>query len=643
MFDLFRSRAKSVRYLLGALLVLVALSMVITLVPGYGVGGGSNSQVIAKIGGEELSSQEAALSLQAAMREGQIPPEVAEHYVPLYINKMIADRALAYQARRMGLEVTDAEVARVIQTMLPQLFQNGKLVGRDVYANFLAQQNLTIGQFEDNLRKQLLLTKLQDLVLEGAVVSKEEVEQAYHRENDKVKVAYVSISPAAYKSQVSAAPEEIKAYYAQNRDRFQVGEKRSYKVLSLDEAAVASSLNISDADLRAAYEQQKDRFRTPERVKVRHILLKTTGKSKDEVPKIRAQAEGLLKQIKGGADFAELAKKYSEDPSSAVNGGAMDWITHGQTVPNFEKTAFSLKPKELSPVIETEYGFHIVQLLEKEDARLRPFEEVKGELASEAKKQMVLDRLQNMVDQAHDAVTKSPLQVNAIAQKYGLKEATAEQVAKFDPIPDLGVNQEFAEAIFSTDRGGVTPVVQGTGNKLAFAVVTDVTPAHPAELSAVESQVRDAVIAQKTQQLVQQKSQEAAGKVNAVSGDLDKLAKDMGLQVKTTPDFTRAGTAGELGSASYVQQAFDSPVGALLGPIQLPDQTVFAKVVEKTPADMSNFAAQRDQIQQRLKGEKARQRQELLEDSVVSQLTKDGKIKIYKDAMNRLVANYRRS
>jgi peptidyl-prolyl cis-trans isomerase D len=642
MFDLFRSREKYTRYILGALLVIVALSMVITLVPGYGSGGGNADAVLAKIGGDDLTLQEASVNLQAAMKQGRIPPEVAEMYVPLYVNKMIAERALAYQAKRMGLQVTDEEVARTIQTMIPQLFQDGRLANRDAYAQMLAEQNMTIPQFEDNLRKQLLLTKLQDLVLEGAVVSPSEAESEYHKENDKVKISFVALSPDKLKGQVTATPEEIKDYFNKNRTAFQIDEKRAVKVLALDEETVASGLNVTDAELRQAYNSNLDRYRTPERVKVRHILLKTVGKPKEEWPKIKARAEELLKQIKGGADFAELAKKNSEDPSSAVNGGAMDWITKGQTVPNFEKTAFSLKPKEISPVIETEYGYHIVQLLEKEDARLKPFEEVKSELATEARKQVLFDKLQNPVDQARDAVTKTPGQVDAIAQKFGMKEANGDKIGRFDPVPEIGVNQELTEAIFSLPVNGVTPVVQAAGNKLAFAVVTGITPARPAELSEVEGKVRDAVVSQKTQKLFADKVAQATAKSKEVNGDLARLAKEIGAEVKNPEAFNRAATVPDLGGASYLNQAFDSPPGTILGPIQMPGQTAFVKVLEKIPADSAGLASSRDTIVQRLKSQKARQRQELLEDSIVTQLTRDGKIKINKDAMSRLVANYKR-
>jgi peptidyl-prolyl cis-trans isomerase D len=643
MFDLFRSRRKYVKYLMGGLLTVVALSMVITLVPGYGSGGGSrNDQVIAQIGGDSLTTQEAATTMQSAMKDRSIPPELAEMYVPMYVNRMIGERALAYQAKRMGLVVTDEELAETIRQMAPQLFQDGK-VNRDLYAQMLGQQGMTIGGFEETMRKQLLLQKLQELVTQGAVVTDAEVQKDYHKLNDKVRIEFVALTQDKLKSQVSVTPDEIKKYFDQTKSMYTINEKRSVKVLSLDEATVAGKLTIGEPELRQLYESNKDRFRTAERVKVRHILVMTQGKPKEDAPKLKAKAEDLLKQVKAGADFAELAKKNSDDPASASNGGAMDWFGHGQMVANFEKVAFALKPKEISGIVETEFGYHIIQLLEREDARLKPFDEVKTSLAAEAQKQVVFDKLQSTVDQAQQAVLKAPQQVDEIAQKFGLKVDAAEKLDRVDPMPGIGVNQEMAEAVFAGAKGTVTPVVQAVGNKLAFAVVTDITPSRPAQLAEVEGRVKDALIAQKTQKLFSDKVAQATVRSKAVNGDMAALAKELGTEVKKPDAFTRAATVTDLGAASYVNNAFDAPVGTVLGPTVYPDKTVFFKVVEKIPADAAGLAAQRDSIVQRLKSDKARERQEMLEDSVVAQLTKDGKVKINKEALARFVANYKRS
>jgi len=317
MFDLFRSRAKAVRYLLGAILMLVAISMVVTLIPGFGTDIGSQDQVVAEIGGEPLTVLEVSQTVQMQIRNRAFPSEMASIYVPQIINQMISERVVAYEAERQGFEVTKSDVAQAIETIFPQLFQDGRFAGQDVYAAYLAQQNVTVPQFEASLRRQLLTNKLQILVREGVVVTPAEVEREYRLRNEKVKIEYAKVSPEKYRSEVDVTPEDVQAEFEKNRSTFNIPEKRSFQVVVIDEAQVEQSLTIPDSELRRAYETEKDRFRTPERVKVRHVLLKTTDVPKDEIPKITAKAEDLLKKLRQGADFAELARQNSEDPGSA--------------------------------------------------------------------------------------------------------------------------------------------------------------------------------------------------------------------------------------------------------------------------------------------------------------------------------------
>lgn len=641
MFDLFRSRAKAVRYLLGAVLVLVALSMVVTLIPGFGSSGSPDDPVIAEIGGEDLTVREVQLNIQAALRGRTIPPDLVATYVPQYINQMIAERALAYQARRLGFEVTETDLAEAIQGMFPQLFQGGKFVGREAYQNFLAQQNLSIAEFESNVRKQMLLTRLRNIAMEGMIVMPSEVEAAFRQKYEQVKIEAVAYSPDKYRPRIQVTPQEIQAHFQKNAASYQTAEKRSFQLVVLDEARVAAGLNVPEEELRRAYQANLDRFRTPERIRVRHILLKTTDKPKEEVEKIRQRIEGLLKQIQGGADFAELAKKHSEDPGSAARGGELDWVTRGQTVKNFEDTAFSLKPKQLSGVISTEYGFHILQLLEKQEARVRPLEEVKGELAAEIRSQSVNEKLQNSADRIHDELVKSPGQAAEIARKYDAQLITVDKADRGAPIPEIGASSEIQETITSLQKGQVSPVMLAPGNKLAVAVMNDIIPPRQAELSEVEKQIREQLLAQKAREMAQQKSREGAAKMNEVGGDLKKLAQMTGGEFKAPPAFDRNGAAEGIGAATYLNEAFTRAPGSLFGPVQVADGFFIVKVVQKTEPDMSKFAAERDALVLELKRKKAADRRDLFEDGVLEALVRDGKVKIHDNAIRRLVASYR--
>ncbi len=307
-------------YLLIVLLSLVALSLVITLIPNYAGFGSATSDVsvIAEIGGEKVTAMEVRQALERAMRDRSLPREMVSVYVPMIAQQMIASKAVAFQAERMGFRVSDAEAVEIIRSILPSLFQNGQFVGRENYAAMLAQQNMTIPMFEANVKKQAAATRLEVMSLEGVIVTPQEVEDAFRKKNDRIVISYASISEEKYKPQVAVSPDEIKALYEQRKANFTIPEKRSFLVYPIEEAKLAATIAVADEQLKQAYNGSLDSFRTPERVKVRHILLKTEGKSEAEVAAIQKKTEELLKQVKGGADFAQIATKNSEDTGSAV-------------------------------------------------------------------------------------------------------------------------------------------------------------------------------------------------------------------------------------------------------------------------------------------------------------------------------------
>jgi peptidyl-prolyl cis-trans isomerase D len=643
MFDLFRSREKTVRYLLGALLTLVAASMVITLVPGYGGGWGSGGQadptVLAEIGDERVTATDVRNFIAREMRGNAIPRGMEPVYIPMIVQQMTAQKAVGYEAQRMGLKVTDEQLARIVKSMIPQLWEGGKFAGKDVYAQLLAQQNMTIPQFEQNVRAQTLQSRLEVLALEGVIVTPAEVEAEFKRRNEKIKVAYFGLSPDLFRSKVTASPAEIEQFFNRNKANYQLPERRSYLIFPIDEASIASTIKLPEAQLQAAYNQQQDRFRTPERVRASHILLKTTDKTPAEVSVIEKRMEEILSQAKKGANFADLAKKNSEDTGSAVKGGDLDWVVRGQTVPEFEKAAFSLKPGEISGIVKTQYGFHIIKVQAHEQARLRPFEEVKTELTAELVRAQVFDKMQSLADQIRSTLVRSRDEAEKLAVANGIHPVKAENVAAGDPIQEVGVNQQFSEAVSGLPKNGVTPVVQIGENKLVVAQVLDIVPARPAQLADVEKQVREGVLAQKAYQMAQDKIADATRKIKT-SNDLAALAKQYGADYKTSDLVNREGAITGLGAASSIDAAFSKNVGDVVGPLMTGNGTFFVKVVEKVPADLTQLAAVRDQMLQTLKQRRAQERIELFRDGIVQALIRQKKVKIYEDNVKRLVASY---
>ena len=641
MFDLFRSRDKLVRIMLGGLLLVVALSMLTYLVPSYNMGGGDSDLVVAEIGKEAITAPEVQQVIQNRLKSQRLPPSMLPQYVPQIIQSMITERAMAYEAQRLGFKVSDEDVATAIRHYIPQLFQDGKYAGTEAYSAVLAQQNLTIPEFEADVARQLLIQKLQGVAMEGIVVSPGEVEQEYKRRNDKVQIAYVKLSADQFKSEVQVTPEELRKYYDGNKAAYQVPEKRSLGILVVDQAKLAQGIQPTDADLLRLYNDNKDSYRIPERVNVRHILLKTaTDANPQQLAAVKTKIEGLLKQARAGANFAELAKKYSEDPGSASKGGEYDAVVHGQMVPEFDKAAFALKPGEISEPVKSQFGYHIIQLISHEQPRLKPFEEVKPQLAAEFQKQRANDLMQETADKAQAALAKDPQHPEKVAADLGVQYVKADNVAPGDAMPVIGVNRDFNESVAGLKKGEVSQPVVVVGNKIALAVCTDIIASHPAAFEDVESKIRDVLTAEKLNHLVEQKANQLAEKARANGGDLEAAAKSMGLAVKTSLAVDRAGSIEGLGAASTLPDIFSKPVGSLFGPDSVPNAKVVGKVLEHSPADMSGLAAQRKAIHDEIKSRMTQDRNALFEEGVRETLQKEGKIKVHQEVFNRLLTSF---
>ncbi len=639
MFDLFRSRQKAVRYILGALLLMVGLSMVITLIPGYGstTSSSNDDSVLADIGNQKLTVQEVDRTIQAWVHNGQIQPALLDVYAPQFINQMIRERAAIYEFQSKGLNITDDEILVGLASSYAQFFQNGQLA-KDQLEATLAQQGETLQDAVDQVRNQLYLRKIQNTLYATTVVTPQEVNDALTRKDEKAKIKYIAFPPAKFRDGINPTPEQMQASFKLHRNDFITPEKHSFDVLVVDQAKVAASMVVTDAELRAAYSASMDNFRTPERVKVRHILIKTTDKSDADKKKALTKAEDLLKQLKGGADFATLAKQNSDDPGSAQNGGDLDWVVRGQTVPEFEKVAFSLQPKELSGIVTTQYGYHIIQLIEKQPARVMPFEEVKANLADQLKNDGLTDKVQALADQVHAALEKSPGSAAEIAKQFNVEFVNVSNAGQGQAVPSLGVSPEIDNALVSMKKNDVSPVLVLPANRLVVVLLTDRIPPRQSDFNEVEAQVRERLISDGSQVIAAARAKDAAEKLKA-GADMNQLAKSMKLDVTESIDFSRNDSVEGLGPAMSVEDAFKKPAGTVIGPVKIQNRDVVYQIVSRTTPDPLAMAAEHQAMLMELKQRKAVSENDLFLDGLVARLTADGKVKVHSDAVKRLLAS----
>jgi peptidyl-prolyl cis-trans isomerase D len=644
MFDLFRSREKSVRILLSVMLGLVALSMVTYLIPGSGsgsTGSTADKTLVAQVGKEEVTAQEVSRTIQNMTRNRQLPPELLSIYVPQIVQQMINERAMAYEAGRLGIKVSPEETdTAIVDTLPPQLIKDGKVDGATLNA-MLQQQGLSMADLKTSTARQLLVNKLQQIVAQGVIIAPADIDSEYRKRNDKVKLEYALLAPAKYQPEAEPTEAEVKAYYDAHKADFKVPEKRSFAIIVLDPAKIAAGNMPTDAQIQSEYNSRRNDFMSPERVKVRHILLKSDA-SNDAT--VKAKAEALLKQIQGGADFAELAKENSEDPGSKDQGGEVGWMVRGQMVPEFEKAGFALKVGETSGLVKTTYGYHILQVEAHDQAHLQTLDEVKGQLVTDIQRRLASQQMQSLSDKVVAQLRKDPAHPETAAALAGTTVIQANNIQSGDPIPGVGQSKEFTDATSTMRKGEVMagPVVLQDG-KAVIATVTDIQPGHGASFEEARAEAHTKAKDEKLQKIIADKANELVTKAQSMGGDLAKAAKSMNIEVKTSPDVDRQGAIESVGTASSITDAFTKPVGSLLGPQGVTGGRLVAKIVSKTPADMAAASSQTETLRTELRQQRARDRAQLFQEGLKERLKTDGKLKVYQDVINRLVQSYQRS
>ncbi len=641
MFDVFRSRDKAVRAFLIFLLGLVALSMVTYLIPNSGTSTGTtgDTAVVAQIGSDKITADEINATIRRMTQNRQLPPELLSIYAPQVIQQAINQRVMAWKASDMGMKVSsdDAENA-IIDSIPAQYVKDGKVDPATLSA-VLQQQGTTLADLKASTARELLIARLEEIVAGGVVVSNQEVEKEYRQRNDKVKLQYAVIATADVQKEAEPTEAEIQSWYDANKQSFQVPDKRSLAVIVLDPAKVGAGIQITDAQLRSAYNEHQADFQTEERVQARHILLKSDATNDAAV---KAKAEALLKQVQGGGDFAKLAKEKSEDTGSGANGGELGWITKGMTVPEFEKAAFSLKVGETSGLVKTTYGYHIIQVEAHEQAHMKPFDEVKAQLAVEIQKQAASQLMQSLADKAIAGLRQDPANPDKTAAAVGGTLVRVDDIKPNEPVPGIGISKDLADAVaaLKKDEVALGPVALPDGRAL-IAEVTALVPAHQGTLDEVKSDVRNKAQQAKAQKLINTKSADLASKALAMGGDLEKAAKSMGITLKTSNDVTRQDPIESVGSASSVPDLFSKPAGSVVGPVGVSGGQLVAKILTQTPADAAGLSAQRQKIMDDLLQAKKRERATFFQQGLRDSLTSSGKLKIHQDVIDRLLANYK--
>jgi peptidyl-prolyl cis-trans isomerase D len=638
------------KIVLSGLLLLICAAMVIAFVPGVGtdVSGNPGAGVVAKVDGQDISAEEVRETARGMLQQqGAQLGANASILLPFFAQRaadQLVDRqALVSEAQHLGFKATPQEIKDELQhgRYAEIFFPGGAFIGQAEYEGLLQQHNLTPMTFEDSVGKEILISKLQALITGSASVSDAAIRQEFDKQNTKVKFEYAVLKQDDIKKGLHPTTEELKAFYDSHQKNYanSIPEKRKVEYALIDLGKIENGVQITRDDLQSYYNQHRDQYRVSEQAKVSHILIKTPlpgpdGKVDEKgVAEAQRRAEDLLKQLKAGAKFEDLARKYSEDTGSAKEGGSLGWIGKGRTVPEFEKAAFSLPKGQISDLVKSSYGFHIIRVDDRQDAHMKTLEEVKDQIEPILKQQKAQQTAQKTADDLLQQAQKQGLDAAAAAK--GVPVVTSDFFGRKDMVPGLGPSPQFMDAVF-TAAEKTPPQMAATSQGFAVFDLVAVKPQSTPTFDEIRGRVEEEFKNERSSVLLSQKAQELSDRAKSAH-DLKKAAKELGADLKTSEFVSPDGQVPEIGSMTgQAAVAFTMKSGDISAPINSGGNGVVISMDEVQAPSDADFAAKRDQIRDSLLQSKEQELFGLFVTNLREQMEKSGKIKINQEEMKAL-------
>lgn len=625
------------------ILVFIVFLFVLYVFVGWGTGGAQGSaddqNVAARVNGETVTVPEYRRALyfteeryKQAYGQALTPEMVAAMGLPRQVlDSLVDQRLLLQEARRLNLTATPEEIRKKILE-IPMLNPDGKFVGPQLYERYVRIMGYnSAADFEADLADELTISKLENAIQQTIVIPAALLEQEYRRREESAKIRYI-ISPAErFAQQVTVTPAEVEQYYRSNPTRYSHPEQKKIGYLFADTAKLQSQINVSDAEVQAQYEKNKQTYEIGESVRAQHILVRVANDAPSEdVEAAKNKARDLVAKIRAGADFGEIAKANSDDPSSAPNGGDMGFFTKGQMVPEFENAAFSQTVGQVGDPVKSQFGFHIIKILEKRPAGFRPFADVREEL----RESMITERARA---QARDRIAQirarleqvRPINEDALRRSADavVTYNTSPFFTKNDQIEGLGRVPAIATWAFSARDGELGQVVD-TPRGPVVPFLKESRAAGVTPLAEIRAQVENDVKMQKGREAA------AAALQAAVTGatSIDQIASQLGLKT-TDSDVTRDGFISGLSGnvLKLIEAAMVARPGDIKGPIVVDAGAVAFQLIEQKKFDPAAFEKAKEGLALSLRRNEALK----LRSSLIERLKKSAKITVNDALINQ--------
>jgi len=636
---------KIVKAFFVVVIAMASVGMVVYLIPGLMAGGTTPADTYAVIyphwysrffaAGNVITEQKVAqlARMQVQQRSPQYAgnPTIMNFFEQQVGQQLVQQQVLVTEAERLGIHVTNDDVRQYLQSgpAAQVLFPNGKFVGQEQYASIIASRfDISVPQFEENVRNDIAVQRLQSLITAGVTVSDKEVRDLYRKTATKIKFDYAVISSDDLRKTINPSDAELEAFFKQNAARYAtaVPEQRTIQYFSFSANEVPGGTpQPTQQEIQQYYDQHKQEYSVPEQARSRHILISVPEGADAKVDAAaKAKAEDVLKQLKNGGDWKALAKKYSDDPGSKDSGGELGFAQRGRMVPQFDNAIFTQKIGDIE-IVKSQFGYHIVQVEERTPAHVQPLNEVLPTIQATLIRQQSAAAQDNYAHQLTSEAIKNGLQKTADAHHL--------QVVTTPPTPQQGVisalpdSSQLLSKAFQAKLGDPPQSAQ-TGEGYAVFQVTGVTPAHAPTFADWKSHVLDDYRAEKLPALLSQKTKELADKAKSTN-DLAKAAKEEGATMKTSDLVTESGQVPDLGAVGQVApQLFDMTPGSISGPIDAGRTGVVAKLVDKQEPSAEDIQKNFDQTREQILSEKQNEAFEVFASGVINDYKKHNRIRI---------------
>jgi peptidyl-prolyl cis-trans isomerase D len=627
------------------------ITMVITLIPGIFNNQASNSDVYATIGyggvlGRFLPAKDTITMTDVqqlaarVLQEQGMPDAYLRFMIPQAGQGLIQQNLELDAAHKLGIRATSGDVRHFLHSGVwgQILFPHGKYIGDQAYAQLISQQfNLSRAQFEAEVKKQIEENRLRDLISGAVTVSPAEVQAAYVEQGTKINFQYAVLDSDTLRKTINPTDAELEKYFKDNAGRYAhaIPETRTVEYIALDDTQVPGGApKVTDAEIQQYYNQNQSQYQVPEEVKVRHILIavpQTASAAQDAAAKAKAQK--ILDQIRqdNGKNFAELAKKDSDDPGSAAQGGELGWIKKGVTVPAFQQAAFSQQPGQISGLVRTQFGYHIIQTEAKQAAHLKPLSEVKAEILSTLTQDKTAQAAQAYAQQLAQQAAQQGLAKTAAAHQLTVTASTPIQQGA--NLPNLQDSSKLVAEAFAAKQGG-KPEIANTGNGFAVFQVTNIDPAHAPTFASYKSHILSNYRDDQLPGLLAAKTNELAARAHSLNS-LAQAAKQMGATLMTSGLVGRTDQVPEIGQLEQVAPSlFTLSQGDISKGINTGRSGVVAQITQKQLPDAAEIQAHFEETRQQLVNQQRDQMFAVFLTNLQHKYEKEGRIHINQGAVN---------